>query len=133
MRTEHTKIPIIAFAILMVSSFVPFIHILLVQSASLLDVITHAVFGETPKDILNLVFLLVAALCLFLYYQSHERISTIFYAIVSIACLMSYAMILLESIEIEPYYLSLMILSTVACFPLWVVGLAKERREAEIP
>ncbi len=133
MRTEHTKIPIIAFAILMVSSFVPFIHILLVQSASLLYVITHAVFGETPKDILNLVFLLVAALCLFLYYQSHERISTIFHAIVSIACLMSYAMILLESIEIEPYYLSLMIVSTVACLPLWIVGLAKERREAEIP
>lgn len=133
MRTEHTKIPIIAFAILMVSSFVPFIHILLVQSASLLYVITHAVFGETPKDILNLVFLLVAALCLFLYYQSHERISTIFYAIVSIACLMSYAMILLESIEIEPYYLSLMIISTVACFPLWVVGLVKENHVAELP
>ena len=133
MRTEHTKIPIIAFAILMVTSFVPIIHIILVQSASLLSVITHAVFGETPKDILNLVFLLVAALCLFLYYHSRERISTIFYAIVSIACLMSYAMVLMEQIEIEPYYLSLMILSTVACFPLWVVGLVKENHVAELP
>lgn len=128
MRTEHTKIPLIAYGILMLTSFVPVIHVLLVQCAGIVSVAVNAVFGETSKSMLYLLLLIIVALSLLMYYRSDTRISSIFYTIVCIACLMTLIMLGLESVETEPYYLNLMIMCTGACLPLWLVGLAKEKR-----
>ncbi len=128
MRTEYTKIPLVAFVVLMLSSFVPIIHILLIQSVSVVSIPVNTVFGEASKIGQYLVYLIIASVCLMLYYRTKDRVSSIFYAIVSIGCLMSIVMLLLELVEIEPYYLNLMIMSTVGCLPLWLVGLAKERQ-----
>lgn len=128
MRTEHTKIPLIAYGILMLTSFVPVIHVLLVQCAGIVSVAVNAVFGETSKSMLYLLLLIIGAFSLLMYYRSDTRISSIFYTVVCIACLMTLIMLVLESVETEPYYLNLMIMSTGACLPLWLVGLAKEKR-----
>ncbi|MFM6983907.1 MAG: hypothetical protein ACKOXF_07230 [Chitinophagaceae bacterium] len=112
----------------MLTSFVPILHILLVQSASIVTIPVKAFFGEASKDMLNLFYLIISAFCLLMYYRTDTRISSVFYAIVCIACLMSLIMLVLESVEIEPYYLNLMIMSTGACLPLWLLGFAKERR-----
>lgn len=128
MRTEHTKIPLIAFSILMLTSFVPILHILLVQSASIVTIPVKAFLGEASKNMLNLCYLIISLFCLLMYYRTDTRISSVFYAIVCVACLMSLIMLVLESVEIEPYYLNLMIMSTGACLPLWLLGFAKERR-----
>jgi hypothetical protein len=130
MKSENTRLPLIALLILILSSFIPIIPIIILHLNGLFLSAIEMPFGGFNEKLLNNINIIGAIICLMGYLFARKLPFKILWILLTIFFLSSFISFATQNWNYEsyPYFLPLIIQAIVEIAPLYLIGHFKEKK-----